>query len=66
VDDVLLAGEALEALLRYHLAVDRNLEDAAASGDQRGLDAEGLLELGRRTGGPRKVASDAAVGDGDH
>jgi hypothetical protein len=63
---VLLAGEAGEGLLRHHPSIHGHLEDAAASGNQLRLDAQCLLELGRRTGGPGKVTSAVAVGDRDH
>ena len=47
------------------LAVHRDLEHAAASGDQLTVDGEDLLQLGRQTGGSRLVISLCAVLDLD-
>jgi hypothetical protein len=44
-------------------AVDFDLEDAAAGGDQLGLQAELPLDLVRQTGGDGLVVSDPAVFD---
>jgi len=46
-------------------AVRGNVEHTAAALDELGLHAELLGDFGRQTGGPREVASTAAVLDGD-
>ena len=43
--------------------VGRNDEDAAAAADELGLEAGLLPDLGRQTGSPGKVVSNAAVVD---
>ena len=47
------------------LAVDGDVEYARAATDELGLDAEGVLDPGRQTGGLRQEVSSAAVGDLD-
>ena len=47
------------------VAVQHDLELAAAALDQGGVDAALFLELGRQTGGPWKIVSSDAVGDLD-
>jgi hypothetical protein len=51
-------------LREEQLAVEADVEDAAAPLDQRGGDAGRLFDLGRQTGGARTVVSDDAVFDG--
>jgi hypothetical protein len=59
-------GKAVQLKFREHqLAVDFDLEDAAPALDQGRPDARGLLEFGGKTGRPRQVVSNAAVGDAD-
>lgn len=54
------------AVLREHeLAVGRDVEDAATSLHELGLDAQSLPDLGRQTDGAWQVVSGHAVGDGD-
>jgi hypothetical protein len=66
LDDVLFRRKTSQALFGHHLPLDGNFEDAAATGNELGFDAERLLEGGRRTGGPGQVASDVAVGNRHH
>jgi hypothetical protein len=64
--DFIAARVAAGALLgEYELAVRRDVEDAARSPDELGLDPERLPDLGRQTDGARQVVSGNAVGDGD-
>jgi hypothetical protein len=61
-----MLGEAPELLLREHeLAVDGDLENAAATLLQDRLDPCLLLDVGRQTGGTGQVVSDDAVLDDD-
>jgi hypothetical protein len=66
IDQILLVGEAVASLRSDHLVIHSDLEDPGVALAQCGLDAEFLLERSRRTGGPGKVTSGGAVGDGDH
>ena len=66
VHDLLLGGEAHEVALSHQLPVHLDLEDASRAQLQRRFDAEFFLQSGRRTGGPRLVASGVAVRDRDH
>ena len=64
VDDLALAREAPFLLLgEERLVVGGDDEDAAGAADELGVDAELFLDLGRQTGGPREVVSNAAVVD---
>lgn len=45
--------------------IDRDLENATAAFDQPGIDARRLPDIGRQTGGPRKIVSNPAVLDAD-
>src|SRR5205823_10132112 len=57
-----LRGKAsLVVLGENALAVDSDVEDAAAAADDLRLDAELFLDLSRQTGGSREVVSNAAV-----
>ncbi len=58
--------EAVEGLLAEdEVAVDLDLEDATAGGDQFGLQVVALAQLIRQTGGTGLVVSNLAVLDGD-
>lgn len=61
----MLREAALVVLRVHHLAVGFDVEDAAATRNELGLDAKLLLYVGRQTGGPRRVVSDLAIGDAD-
>ena len=62
VDDRVLAREPAGLMLGVdRRPIDDHIEDAAASADQLGVEAERLSNLGRQTGGPREIVSDAAV-----
>jgi hypothetical protein len=64
--DLALGGEASCLLLREdELAVQLDLEDAAATLDQRGAGPESLLQLIRQTGGAGQIVSSHAILDGD-
>jgi hypothetical protein len=66
LDDLVVLGEATFIVSREDdRAIDLDVEDAAAALDENGLDAGPSLQLGRQTGGPWKVVSDAAVRDRD-
>jgi hypothetical protein len=64
--DLASGGKAAYLLLREdELAVQLDVEDAAASLDQLGPRAQLLLQLVRQTGGAGQVVSSYAVLDGD-
>jgi cell division FtsZ-interacting protein ZapD len=64
--DLAREGKAPDLLLREdELAVQPDVEDAAAALDQLGADAQLLLQLVRQTGGARQVVSGHAVLDGN-
>ena len=64
--DLARIGEPTGHVFREHqLAVQVDVEDAAAPLDQLGPDAELPLDLVRQTGGTRTVVSDDAVFDRD-
>ena len=64
VDDLSLGGKASLIVFREDaLVVDSDVEDAAASAHDLTVDSQFLLDLGRQTGGPRQIVSDAAVVD---
>jgi hypothetical protein len=57
-------GEAMGVMLGVdHLPVHLDVEDAAVTGLELGVDAEVLLEIGRQTGGAGKIVSLRAIGD---
>jgi hypothetical protein len=57
---------ATRFVLRVHeRAIDIHVEDASVARDERGLDAEFLLDRIRQTGGDRVVVSGLAVLDGN-
>jgi hypothetical protein len=59
-------GKPADFVLREDLlAVDRHVKHATAALDEHGLDALGLLDLGRQTGGARQIISGDAVFDRD-
>jgi len=64
--DLARGGKASCLLLREdELAVQLDLEDAAAALDQRGASSELLLQLVRQTGGAGQIVSSHAILDGD-
>jgi hypothetical protein len=64
--DLALGGKASCLLLREdELAVQLDVEDAAAALDQRGAGPEPLLQLVRQTGGAGQIVSSHAILDGD-
>jgi len=56
---------ALVLLREHELPVHADLELAATSAHERGVEAALLLDLGRQTGGPGKIVSSDAVTDLD-
>jgi len=65
-DDLSVVGKAVQRTLgEDQLAVDGNLEDAAAPGDELAVSLERLLQLGRQTDGAGLVISLTAVFDLD-
>jgi hypothetical protein len=52
-------------LAENEAAIDLHVKDSAGSRDQLRLDATGLLDGGRQTGGAGQVVSLRAVGDAD-
>ena len=66
VDDLALVGEASLVVFREDLLLTReHVEDASASADELRVCSELRLDLGRQTGGPGQVVSNAAVMDDD-
>lgn len=66
VDDLALRREPAFVVFRVDpLVPDEDVEDAAASADQLRVVPEPRLDLGRQTGGPGEIVSDAAVVDDD-
>ena len=66
LEDLFRLGKSTEGLLgEDQLAVAGDLENASLPFDQPGFDTELLLDLGRQTGGPGEIVSDAAVFDLD-
>jgi hypothetical protein len=66
LNDLWFGGKpALFLLVEEDLVIGRHDEDSAAPADDLGIDPEGLFDLGRQTGGPWKVVSNAAVVDSD-
>jgi hypothetical protein len=66
VDDLALVGEASLVVFREDLLLPReDVEDASASADELRVFSELRLDLGRQTGGPGQVVSNAAVMDDD-
>ena len=64
--DLARSGKAPELLLgEDELAVQLDVEDAAAALDQRGAGPELLLQLVRQTGGAGQIVSSHAILDGD-
>ena len=64
LDDLAFGGEPALFLLREELpVVHAHDEDAARAADELTLVSEGSFDLGRQTGGPGKVVSNAAVID---
>jgi hypothetical protein len=64
--DLARGGKASRLLLREdELAVQLDLEDAAAALDQRGARPESPLQLVRQTGGTGQIVSSHAILDGD-
>jgi hypothetical protein len=64
LDDLRLGGKTPLLFLREEgVVADGDDEDAAGTADEIGLEAEGLPDRGRQTGGPGKVVSNAAVVD---
>jgi len=58
--------KAAGAVLGVHqLAVGNDVEDAARTFDEFGLNLEPLFQIGRQTGGPGVVVSGDAVGNAD-
>jgi hypothetical protein len=65
-DDLALGGKApLVVLAEDAVVVDGHVETPAASANDLTVDSELGLELGRQTGGPWEVVSNAAVIDAD-
>ena len=63
-EDLTRFGKASDRLLgEDQPAVGDDVEDAAAARDESGIEAPGLLELGRQTGGTGQIVSLLAVGD---
>jgi len=66
LEDLFVFRETAEGFLREdQLAVALDLEDSARGFDEARFDVELLLDLGRQTGGPGEIVSDAAVFDLD-
>ena len=64
VDDLPLGWEPSLIVLAEHASViDRHVEPSAAASNDFAIDPELILELGRQTGGPGKVISNAAIVD---
>jgi hypothetical protein len=66
LDDLGLGRKAIFLCLRKdQLVVDDDVEDSAAEANDLRFESELFLDLGRQTGGPWKVVSNAAVFDRD-
>jgi hypothetical protein len=64
LEDLLFRREACFLLLgKENVIVRGDYENAAAAAYELALDTQCLLDLGRQTGGPGKVVSNAAVVD---
>jgi hypothetical protein len=64
LDDLALAREASLFFFREeHAVVGSDDEDAAAAANELAVISQSLLDLGRQTGGPWEIVSDAAVID---
>jgi hypothetical protein len=65
-DDLALVGKAAGLVLRIDANVaGKHVEDAAAAANQFRIVPQLRLDLGRQTGGPREIVSDAAVVNDD-
>jgi hypothetical protein len=65
-EDLFLGGESSLVMLgEDFLVAERDVEDPSAAADDRRIDIELLLDLGRQTGGSGQEVSNAAVFDRD-